>query len=88
VTVSNVGNATVKISGVSIKCGASCDGDDFSFRNFCSTSLAAGKSCSIAVTFNADDAGSTRNATLYITDNALGSPQSVALTGTVGKKGK
>jgi hypothetical protein len=45
-----------------------------------------GASCGIAVTFNADDANSTRNATLYITDNALGSPQSVSLTGTVGKK--
>jgi hypothetical protein len=88
VTVSSVGNAPLKIAGVSIKCGASCDGDDFSFRSSCSASLAVGKSCSIAVTFNSDDAGSTRNATLYITDNALGSPQSVALTGTVGKKGK
>jgi hypothetical protein len=88
VTVSNVGNAPLKISGVSIRCGASCDGDDFSFRTSCSTSLGVGKSCSIAVTFNADDSGSTRNATLYITDNALGSPQSVALTGTVGRKGK
>jgi len=86
VTVSNVGNATVKISGVSIKCTAFCDGDDFTFRNYCPASLAAGKSCSIAVTFNAEDSGSTRNATLYITDNALGSPQSVTLTGTVGKK--
>jgi hypothetical protein len=78
----------VKIYGISIRCGASCDGDDFFFRTSCPTSLAVGKSCSIAVTFNADDPGSTRNATLYIIDNALGSPQSVALTGTVGKKGK
>jgi hypothetical protein len=88
VTVSSVGNAPLKIGGISIKCGASCDGDDFSFRNSCPSSLAVGKSCSIAVTFNADDAGSTRNATLYITDNVLGSPQSVTLTGTVGKRGK
>jgi hypothetical protein len=88
VTVSNIGNATLKINGISIKCGAACDGDDFSFRSSCSTSLAVGKSCSIAVTFNADDPGSTRNATLYITDNALGSPQAVALTGTVAKKGR
>ncbi len=86
VTVSNAGNAPVKITGVSIKCGASCDGDDFSFKNSCPASLAVGASCGIAVTFNADDANSTRNATLYITDNALGSPQSVSLTGTVGKK--
>jgi hypothetical protein len=78
----------LKINGISIKCGAACDGDDFSFRSSCSTSLAVGKSCSIAVTFNADDPGSTRNATLYITDNALGSPQAVALTGTVAKKGR
>jgi Protein of unknown function (DUF1573) len=86
VTVSNVGNATLNISNVSIKCGSSCDSDDFSFRNSCSQSLKPGASCSIAVTFNADDSG-TRSATLKITDNASGSPQSVPLTGTVGKKG-
>jgi Protein of unknown function (DUF1573) len=85
VTVSNPGNATLNISNVSIKCGSSCDSDDFSFRNYCSQSLKPGASCSIAVTFNADDSG-TRSATLKITDNASGSPQSVPLTGT-GKRG-
>ena len=86
VTVSNVGNATLNISGVSIKCGSSCDSDDFRFKNSCSQSLKVGASCSIAVTFNADDSG-TRSATLKITDNAPNSPQAVALTGTVSKKG-
>jgi len=86
VTVTNTGNAAVKITGVSIKCGKECDGDDFTAKNSCPASLGVGASCSIAVTFNADDAASTRNATLYINDTALGSPQSVALTGTVGKR--
>ena len=86
VTVSNVGNTTLNITNVSIKCGSSCDNDDFSFRNSCSQSLKPGASCGIAVTFNADDSG-TRSATLKITDNASGSPQSVPLTGTASKKG-
>jgi hypothetical protein len=86
VTVSNVGNATLNISGVSIKCGSSCDSDDFRFKNSCSQSLKVGASCSLAVTFNADDSG-TPSATLKITDNAPNSPQAVPLTGTVGKKG-
>ncbi|MGO9124489.1 MAG: choice-of-anchor D domain-containing protein [Terriglobales bacterium] len=83
-TISNVGNGLLNITGVSIKCGSSCDGDDFSFKSSCGSSLAAGASCSIVVHFCADDLG-TRNATLIITDNAPGSPQSVPLTGTVVK---
>jgi hypothetical protein len=86
VTVSSVGNAPLNITGVSIKCGSSCDSDDFTFKSSCGASLATGSSCNIAVTFNADDSG-TRSATLNITDNAPGSPQGVALTGTSSKKG-
>ncbi len=85
VTVSNPGNATLNISNISIKCGSACDSDDFTFKTSCSQSLKPGASCGIAVTFNADDTG-IRSATLKITDNAPGSPQSVPLTGT-GKKG-
>jgi hypothetical protein len=80
-TVSNPGNSTLNISGVSIQCGSSCDRDDFQLANYCGSSLAPGNSCSIKVTFFADELG-TRNATLMITDNAPGSPQGVPLTGT------
>jgi hypothetical protein len=86
VTVSNPGNATLNFSGMSIKPGPGADSDDFKFKTNCGTSLAPGGSCSIVVTFFADDSG-TPSATLVIKDNAIGSPQSVALTGTVGKKG-
>jgi len=80
-TVSNPGNATLNISKVSITLGYA-DWDDFTFTNKCGGTLTAGASCSIVVTFYADDSG-TRTATLVITDNAAGSPQSVPLTGTV-----
>ena len=84
VTVSSSGNAALKIKGVSIKCEGSCDSDDFTAKSSCPVSLAVGSSCNIAVTYHADDSG-TRTATLYINDNALGSPQAVTLSGTKGK---
>ncbi len=84
VTVSSSGNAALKIKGISIKCAGSCDSDDFTAKSSCPASLAVGSSCNIAVTYHADDSG-TRTATLYINDNALGSPQAVTLSGTKGK---
>lgn len=86
VTVSNVGNTNLSITNISIATGRGSDSDDFTFTKTCGSSLAAGASCGITVKFNADDSG-TRTATLYITDNAPGSPQAVPLTGTVGKNG-
>jgi hypothetical protein len=83
-TVSNPGNAKLNISGVSVKLGPLSDKDDFTFINFCGSSLAPGASCNIVVVFFADDLGA-RAATLVITDNATGSPQNVPLTGTVVK---
>jgi len=47
----------------------------------CGTSLAAGASCSMSVEFKPAVVGSL-SASLAITDNASGSPQPVALTGT------
>ena len=49
--------------------------------NSCGSSVAAGSSCSLAVTFSAA-AATSYSATLSIADNAATSPQSVALTGT------
>jgi hypothetical protein len=43
--------------------------------------VAAGATCHIRVTFK-PAAGGTRSATLGVTDNALGSPQTIPLTGT------
>jgi hypothetical protein len=84
VTVKNTGTSTVSISKVSVTPGTGADSDDFTPISLCKSSLAPGKSCIITVAFFADNLG-TLNATLYITDNATGSPQAVTLTGIVTK---
>ncbi len=84
VTVSNPG--TVAVTFTSIAITNASDRDDFSATSYCGSSLGAGKSCSITVSFNSDDSG-TRTANLTLTDSAAGSPQNVPMTGVVGKKG-
>lgn len=54
---------------------------DFAETNTCESSLAAAAYCTISVIFTPTAAGN-RTGALTITDNASGSPQSVALTGT------
>ena len=81
VTLKNMGKSTVTISGVSITPG-SADAAAYKPTSNCETPLTTGKSCTIAVTFLADAVG-TLTATLNITDNAVGSPQHVSLTGNV-----
>jgi hypothetical protein len=81
VTLTNSGNAGLSISNIAL---GGTNAGDFAQTNTCpsgSTTLAAGASCSISVTF-APSAAGTRSASLQITDNASGSPQSVALSGT------
>jgi hypothetical protein len=82
VTVKNIGSSTVSISKVSVTPGAGADADDFTAISFCPSSLAPGKSCEIFVVLYADNLGSL-SATLHVTDNAAGSPQTVALTSDV-----
>jgi len=53
---------------------------DFAQTNNCGTSLAAQSSCSILVTFTPTATG-TRTGSIMISDNAVGSPQMVSLTG-------
>jgi hypothetical protein len=74
VTLTNSGNADLTVSSVLVT-------GDFAQTNTCNVSVAAGKTCTIMVTF-APTAAGTRTGTLSIADNAMGSPQSVALTGT------
>jgi hypothetical protein len=79
VTLTNVGKASLTISGLSI---TGTNAMDFSQTNTCGTSVAAGASCTISVAFKPIAAGS-RTATLSITDNGGGSgPQTVALSGS------
>jgi subtilisin family serine protease len=77
ITVRNTGNATLTISGVSL---GGADASQFAQTNTCS-SVAAGSSCTISVTFRLTSAGS-KSASISIAHNASGSPSSVSLTGT------
>ncbi|HEV2498035.1 MAG TPA: FG-GAP-like repeat-containing protein [Terriglobia bacterium] len=75
VVLTNKGNASLNIVGIG-------NGGDFAQTyNNCGSSVAIGASCTISVTFTPTAVG-PRSATLTIQDNAPGSPQSVALTGT------
>jgi len=85
-TVTNTGQVTLNLNSISIKTGITSDKDDFTFTKNCGASLAPGASCSIFITFNADDAG-PRAAVLVLTDNAPGGIQLVPLVG-LAKKGK
>src|SRR5207245_5529647 len=54
---------------------------DFAQTNGCGTSVAAGGSCRITVTFTPTATG-TRSAALTVTDDAVGSPQTASLSGS------
>jgi RHS repeat-associated protein len=77
-TLSNTGNAPLTISGITL--GGTNPGD-FAQSNTCGTSLAAGSSCTISVTFTPGSASSF-TATLSVADDASGSPQTTTLSGT------
>ena len=78
VTLSNTGNAPLTITSITI---GGTNPTDFAETTTCGTTLAAGSNCTISVTFTPASAASFA-ATLSVTDNAAGSPQPVALTGT------
>jgi hypothetical protein len=74
-TLTNSASASLNITSI-------VAGGDFAQTNNCPVGgdLASGSSCMIAVTFTPTAEG-TRNGAVTITENALGSPQSVPLTG-------
>ncbi len=74
VTLTNNGTASLTITSITIS-------GDFAETDNCGASVPAGGSCTINVTF-APTAVAGRTGTLTITDNASGSPRTVALTGT------
>jgi hypothetical protein len=78
VTLTNVGHTALSLTGISI---TGPDGGDFQQTNTCGTRIGAGKSCTINVTFS-PTAGGTRTASVSVSDNGGGSPQTVALSGT------
>jgi hypothetical protein len=84
VTVSNTGTAAATISTPLISLLKAGNSDEFVVVNLCQSSLAAGKSCTISISFVAGAYYNTaQTATLEVMDNAPGSPQPVALSATV-----
>jgi probable HAF family extracellular repeat protein len=77
VTLKNTGTSNLAISHIAV---SGADAGNFAQTHTCVSTLAAGKSCSISVTFKPRVLG-TSTAALSVTDNAVGSPQKVSLTG-------
>jgi hypothetical protein len=78
VTLGNYGTLALAIKGIGIKGAAVAD---FGQSNTCASSLLSDATCNIDVTFKPSQIG-PRTATLSISDNASGSPQTVYLNGT------
>jgi hypothetical protein len=75
VTVKNTSKTSVSMNSVSVT------GDYAISSNSCGASLAAGKSCSVKVTFSPSVSGSLPGS-LAVSDSSPDSPQTVALSGT------
>jgi len=75
VTLTNV--MPVALTGISIV----ASGTGYAQTNTCGTSIAAGKTCKISVTFAPTVAGA-QSGSVTITDSAASSPQTITLTGT------
>lgn len=74
-TLTNTGTGDLYISGVT------SSNPDFAESNNCPAVLAAAASCNISVTFTPTRSGA-ESASVSISDNAIGSPQSIAVSGT------
>jgi Abnormal spindle-like microcephaly-assoc'd, ASPM-SPD-2-Hydin len=77
VTLTNRGTSTLDISGIS----ATGDFGTKTVAQSCGSTVAAGESCIVKVSFTPTQTG-TRAGALKFADNAPGSPQSVSLSGT------
>jgi subtilase family serine protease len=77
-TLTNTGTATLTITSLNI---TGTNTTSFLQTNNCGTSLAAGTTCNVTITFKPLVSGSL-TATLQAVDNASNSPQSIALSGT------
>lgn len=78
VTLQNSGTGTLALSKIAI---GGTNPLSFIETNNCHSSLLAGKSCIVSVTFKPAKLGAL-SAYVSITDNATGSPHKIALTGT------
>jgi hypothetical protein len=75
VTVTNRSSATITFTSIAPSASFSVS------SNTCGSSLAAGASCTVGITFSPTATG-TVNGTLTLTDSAVTSPQTLTLTGT------
>jgi hypothetical protein len=78
VELMNTGRAPLSITNWTLH---GFDPGDFSESNNCPSSLNAGGTCTVTVTFKPTRTGA-RSAILYVTDTGGGSPQTVSLAGT------
>ena len=83
VTLTNTGTTPLIFKKLTLE---GVNATDFAQTNTCGRSVAPGAHCRISVTFIPTNTG-TRKGTVWIADNAAGSPQTIALTGT-GKLGQ
>ncbi|MEW1860583.1 choice-of-anchor D domain-containing protein [Streptomyces sp. NPDC088194] len=74
VTLTNSGSAAASVSSIAAS-------GDFAQTNTCGSSIAAGGTCTVSVTFKPTATGA-RTGTLTVTGNASNSPTTVPLTGT------
>jgi YVTN family beta-propeller protein len=78
VVVKNTGTGQLSVSHIAI---TGTDPSDFAQTNTCTGPIAPGKTCTVELTFTPAATG-TRSASLELTDDAQGSPQTVPLSGT------
>jgi Cep192 domain 4/HYDIN/CFA65/VesB-like, Ig-like domain len=78
-TLSNTGTAALTINSINL---GGANANQFAIQSrTCTNTLAVGSSCNINVVFSPTNRG-PQNATLQVNDNAPGSPQTAALSGT------
>jgi CSLREA domain-containing protein len=82
VAVTNIGPIPAAIFSVSVVPAPGTPPHAFSAVNLCPSTLAPGKTCTVAVLLFASALG-PQSANLVITSNALGSPQGIPLSATV-----
>jgi hypothetical protein len=80
-TLRNTGAVAVSLASGGITISGAQAGSFVKSATTCGTSLVKGASCTVTVAFKPLAAGSA-SATLAVSDNATGSPQQIALTGT------
>jgi len=78
ITLNNTGNAALSITSIAF---TGTNATDFTQVDTCGATVAAGGNCTIAILFTPLASGA-RVASLTLTDNASGSPQSASLSGT------